>query len=149
MIATALVVAYFLALFIVMPRIHDSALGEFSRGPLDIELPEGTSQIASMNRVGLLQGNGNHCDYLAGSLVKTDASKEELTEYFAQNYKGEGAVQIVWLDEESVYTGASSSPATIFALRDWIMGTPQTATGTAVVFAFRTGLTSSFDYRCR
>jgi hypothetical protein len=101
----------------------------------------------NVSRKGQQVGNGDHCDYVAAILVKTDLMKDTLQQYYAGSYKGLSQIQLIWLGERNVYTTSSIEAGTIASLKQWI-NRKGTGDGTAVIYIFQPGLTSAFDYRC-
>jgi hypothetical protein len=47
---------------------HDRRLDELKAAFEKLEHPPGSRQLAFESQLGLLQGNGNHCDYFVGAL---------------------------------------------------------------------------------
>lgn len=61
-------------------------LAGFAKQIEELALPPATIQLGkTYKRVGLLTGNGNHCDYAAAKLVKSQLSKEEIEKFYFSN----------------------------------------------------------------
>lgn len=147
--AALLIVSYIGTFFWVVPMIHDATLKKFSAPLLSIPLPEKSKKIDSISIIGQQFANGNHCDYLAATLVETNLSKNDVQEYYNNNYKGKPALKFVWLDERNSYTQNTFNSQTIFSLKEWMGRAPIVASSTFAVYIFESNMTSSFDYRCR
>jgi hypothetical protein len=147
-ISLAVVVTFgiYISLFFwIIPAQHDASLQEFSSSLLSVPAPENGQIEASLSKVGLQVGNGDHCDYLAALAIQSKMAKKDLQDYYEEEYKGKSKVQYVWLDESSSYT-STTSPDTIFSLKDWVQKYKDSAN--VVVYIFEPSMTSSFDYRC-
>jgi len=73
-----------LVAWLLYPMVrHNVLLARFERGVRAVPLPPGTSVVATTSRFGLLSGNGNHCDYLAVSLLSSTLPREGLQAHFA------------------------------------------------------------------
>lgn len=69
--------------FVMFPILNDISLTKFSYQLDLLPLPENTTQVETVKTCGGLIGNGNHMDYLACLLVKSDSSYEELQAYYS------------------------------------------------------------------
>ena len=63
---------------------NDLRLSQITRQLNTLSQPPNTVQISSKSAVGLLQGNGNHCDFFAGAVYRSQSSAEAIQ----QHYKG-------------------------------------------------------------
>lgn len=86
--------------------LHNRALarvrGEYPR----ISHPASSSVLASFSDVGLLGGNGNHCDYLVGEIRESDDSPEQLKAVYS-------AFSFPMLDPNTSQWGGEPVPVTI------------------------------------
>lgn len=55
-----------------------------------IEHPTGSRLVARESALGLLEGNGNHCDYFVGELRLSSSSEAELKTFYGSNVEFEG-----------------------------------------------------------
>jgi hypothetical protein len=62
--------------------INNALFSRFTNDFYSIELPEGTEDIGRYEDFGLINRNGNHCDFFAGMLIKSDLSESEVLEYY-------------------------------------------------------------------
>ena len=68
--------------FFIQP-IYNPKLQAFVKNFENIDLPENTEQIGeTYYYFGKGHANGNHCDYYAEKLIKTELTEAELTEYY-------------------------------------------------------------------
>ncbi len=63
--------------------VHEWKAWNLSRALGAVRHPAGTSHVTSQRRVGLLLGNGNHCDFFAGELRKYSGTREQLQAAYA------------------------------------------------------------------
>ena len=82
-------------------RVNDSNLARLESEMAAIPAPEGATSLATHSAVGLLIGNGNHCDFFVGTLYKTKASAESVRAY----YEGRMIYNPVTEQKESVSVG--------------------------------------------
>lgn len=62
---------------------HEQKLWRLEGSFRDVTHPAATALVTKRSRVGLLLGNGNHCDYFVGELRRTALSKELIREAYA------------------------------------------------------------------
>lgn len=66
-------------------KVINLELIKFKTAFEQIPLPENTQKVGQIYSEFGVMGNGNHCDYLVGMLVKSDLTLEELKKYY-DNY---------------------------------------------------------------
>ncbi|WP_395746257.1 hypothetical protein [Prosthecobacter sp.] len=64
--------------------INDLRLWELTKQLDSLPQPPNTMRISTNSAVGLLQGNGNHCDFFAGAVYRSQSSADAIL----QHYKG-------------------------------------------------------------
>ncbi|MGD8450271.1 MAG: hypothetical protein PVJ57_00505 [Phycisphaerae bacterium] len=64
-------------------RRHNRFLVALQRSLAALPLPEGTTRLAADSRVGLLAGNGNHCDYIVAEAHATTQTPDQITAHYA------------------------------------------------------------------
>lgn len=69
--------------------VHDQMLWQFSRTYADIKHPSGTQSVKQYRELGLLAGNGNHCDLFVGELRSYSGSREHVLKCYSS--------QIFWV----------------------------------------------------
>ncbi len=63
--------------------VHDQMLWQFSRKYAAIKHPPRTQSVKQYRELGLLAGNGNHCDLFVGELRSYDGSREQVLESYS------------------------------------------------------------------
>jgi hypothetical protein len=63
---------------------HNQYLAALQRSLAALPLPPGARRIQAYGRVGLLAGNGNHCDYLAAELCATTSDAETVLRHYGE-----------------------------------------------------------------
>jgi len=139
---------YLSLFFVVIPRLHDATLNSFAENLFSVSLPASIKETDKLSVVGQQLGNGDHCDYLAATLIESNLSKKDVMDFFTKNYRGPSTIKFVWLDEKNPYTQNNPDPQIIYSLRDWLTNNPNKNSAKVAVYIFETGMTSSFDYRC-
>ncbi|HZH77173.1 MAG TPA: hypothetical protein VEY88_14180 [Archangium sp.] len=66
-------------------REHDARLARIEQELTRLPLPEGTERVGVYSRVGLLSGNGNHCDYVSAMLLRGDVERALLEGFYRQH----------------------------------------------------------------
>ncbi|WP_309895020.1 hypothetical protein [Archangium sp.] len=66
-------------------RAHDARLARLEQELTRLPLPEGTERVGVYSRVGLLSGNGNHCDYVSAMLLRGDMERTLLEGFYRQH----------------------------------------------------------------
>jgi hypothetical protein len=84
----ALIVGAILALIIgscsAPYLLHDYALTRVRHAYRQIKHPTSSSGLEALSQVGLLSGNGNHCDYFVGEIRESDDSPDQIRDYYAK-----------------------------------------------------------------
>ncbi|MFC1856902.1 hypothetical protein ACFL9U_02615 [Thermodesulfobacteriota bacterium] len=65
------------------PIINSWKLWKFESSFVSLFHPKGTSRLALKSKVGLLSGNGNHCDFFVGELRTYSSEKEKIKNDYA------------------------------------------------------------------
>lgn len=69
----------------VLPMVLNNLdLQRFAEGLFSYPLPPRTEELARRADVGLLGGNGNHCDFVASRVLVTDLSRDEIEVYYRE-----------------------------------------------------------------
>ncbi len=61
---------------------NNARLDKFSDNLFNYPLPSGTEEEDRYTEMGLLGGNGNHCDYIAGKSLVTELSQGDIEAYY-------------------------------------------------------------------
>lgn len=71
----------------VNTKKHDRTLLSLKKSFDLISHPEKTKIVAQFSKLGVLSGNGNHCDYFVGQLRKTNLSPNEIIAWYKKTGK--------------------------------------------------------------
>lgn len=63
---------------------HNRFLARLRTSLSSLPLPAQTTKLASVSRVGLLAGNGNHCDYAVAEMHSTKLGRDEILRHYNQ-----------------------------------------------------------------
>lgn len=79
-------------------RRHNRFLTALRRSMESLPLPEGTTRLKADSRLGLLAGNGNHCDYIVAEVHATSRTRAKVVEHYSQlsipNPEGQGCFEL-------------------------------------------------------
>lgn len=112
--------------------------------------PAGTAHVHSRRQVGLLTGNGNHCDYFAGELRTYSGSRAELLAFYSgkelQSPLGrhQAEVQVAFFEAS---TRNERLPHAHDEPTEWGLS-PEAADRFYVVYLFDGGHDPGYDLRC-
>ncbi len=79
---TAIVSIACLGLIFIPEWINDQRLYTFAQCLYNYPLPPDTQVEARYAEVGLLEGNGNHCDFRAKQRLSSTLTREQITTYY-------------------------------------------------------------------
>lgn len=68
---------------------------KFTGDLLSVSGPDSSMVLETEKEFGTLIGNGDHCDYYAALLLKSDLSQDELLEHYNKEYKGDSTIRII------------------------------------------------------
>ncbi len=57
-------------------------LGKIQKALREIPIPSNTQRLASNSAVGLLVGNGNHCDFFAGEIFRSELPADAILQHY-------------------------------------------------------------------
>lgn len=61
---------------------NDRRLSQITQQLKALPLPPETIEVSSHAAVGLLAGNGNHCDYFVGAVYRSQSSEEDILKHY-------------------------------------------------------------------
>lgn len=98
--------------FIWSAIMHQRQLAAYERAFDGLSHPPNTRAVKRLTAEGLLEGNGNHCDYFVGELRSFDGNRSQLRTYKDQSIPGVGdkAQYIVLEDLVSAQSKPSEEP---------------------------------------
>ena len=106
LVATVLAVPVGLAAIIWMTSMrNDLRLARFAAQLDDFPMPAGARRLHRLTDVGILTGNGNHCDFLARHEIATDLALDAVRAHYARlrlrpavGDDPEGGSPLLWVD---------------------------------------------------
>ena len=103
------------------------------RAYAEVPHPPDSTALQTYAQVGLLDGNGNHCDFIAGEQRRSGLSAGELVAFYAP-----------WPELELYIPGVEGSQLASSVVLD----TPDWPAGSYAVYRFEWGHSDDFDIRC-
>ncbi len=73
--------------------LHNQALGNLEIALHQIDHPVDTTFVRDFKSMGVLSGNSNHCDYIAGELRRYSGDKQEI-----QNFYTNEEIYVIFLE---------------------------------------------------
>lgn len=145
---TALVLAYRQTSF----ARHDRTLGAMREALAAVPLPRGAEVVDRFEQLGVLSGNGNHCDYVVALRLSADVDPAALARQLrdrslrVRDDRGTFEVLVeVWPPERPA--SASYDPAFGLLPERWLVRAPS-GRSNPVVYAFWGGDPPAHDIRC-
>ncbi len=129
-------------------RTNDRELARLEDKIRELPQPAGTTAVAVRKQVGLLTGNGNHCDFFVGELRSFVGSAEKVQAHYAGQTLGDRTkIETIFVSGgEFVETDRSYLPEEFRNLADWTERADQG--GLYVVFILDIGQYAGIDPRC-
>ncbi len=132
----------------------DFTLSRVAKSFQELRHPAGSRLIARSKNLGLLLGNGNHCDYFVGELRTSTLSQSEIEDF----YEGETVLNPLTKRHEHIFLAFRSSPGKFEAERfdnlpysddaAFENAMAQAPAGAYIVFFFAGGYGPGLDMRC-
>jgi hypothetical protein len=140
-------------LVIFFPFISsDLSLAEFNRQFQKLQHPAGTTPVARFDKVGLIAGDGNHCDYLVGELREYSGQPDVIEQFYADEVLYEGLpVELVFIENRTILEPEleySSRYWVLNELYNWSVDLSQTHNDLYFVYIFSVGHYPMWDLRC-
>lgn len=75
----------------VTVMLKNNIIAEYFLEELEYPRPDSTQIYEKYSKIGLLVGNGNHCDFFSGIIFYSQLSREEIKKFYQerQSYAGE------------------------------------------------------------
>jgi len=83
-IPVAIVIFLLIGLAVSVPLVNDFSARNVENSLVEIALPENTQIVESLSKAGKLVGNGNGMQYFGAMLIKSELTREELSDYYSQ-----------------------------------------------------------------
>ena len=131
-------------------REHNARLARIEEELTRLPLLEGTERLDVYSSVGLISGNGNHCDYLSAMVLRGDVERTVLEEFYREHtvsspdgYPLELRVGAGGLQPAPGYEVYDAPLASLWAEAFRLEGQK-----VQVVYVFDAGLSADGDPRC-
>lgn len=157
------------SLFLFNP-LNDVRLWQFELDFQQIAHPPDSERLATASRLGLLAGNGNHCDFYVGEMRWTRLSREDVQTHYAgatipvaivgdegmpHDAGARVNLRIVFVEGEEIVEGSASAgflglvPYSLDMVSEWGVELEDYPEGLLyIVQAFDIGYTAGLDLRC-
>ena len=139
---------------LISPAQHRARLSSWEENYLDVRHPAETGAIRKISDYGLLMGNGNHCDYLAGEVRWSTMPIEELRDYYthhqqAMSWIGEGESDFIDVEtfEEIVENQSYTPQVAVITSQDQAKAREKGGF-VYIVYAYHGGDDPGWDLRC-
>lgn len=154
--------AFILFLYFNLFFVHDRMLWQFRAKYRTVRHPANTQRVRFYSDLGLLIGNGNHCDLFVGELRSyTGARRELLKAYAGQSYwspieHDRLPVEVLFVEDNGLREGilyhgeiGFELPSPLGGIREDAMSYRQRSKKYYVVYMFDPGYDAGFDIRCQ
>ena len=129
--------------------LHDYALYRYSQAFRRISHPANTSPVSYKKYVGLISGNGNHCNYFLGELRRYSGDRQTISSFYAgQDYTGLGDGLMFIENGEFPAAGRNWLPPDLAVLSAWLDSPDQPRDHLYLVYTFHLDLDPGLDLRC-
>ena len=142
-------------------RTHEHLLWQFSQKYAKVKHPASTRHVRDYKELGLLIGNGDHCDLFVGELRSYTCSRQQLLkQYASQKFWSPISeeylpVEILFIDKGKVESGIlyhgeieSQLPAPIERIAADAKAAKERSKRYYIVYIFDPGYDAGFDVRC-
>ena len=128
---------------------HNRRLARYVAEFEEMRHPENTSRISLHKRVGLISGNGNHCDYFVGEMRRFQGEREEIEGFYAGREVAGEPVFVAFVENgEFSELDRWSMPGGLDDPRDWLDSLADSLEKVYVVYILDVGYEPGFDIRC-
>lgn len=108
-VVVLLLVGVLVAVF--MPGVrHEYALWQLRCALVELKHPTGTTEIRTASAVGLLSGNGNHCDFVVYQVRAGDLTQSELASAYEHNRVREAELEVYVVRDGAVVDSTGEDP---------------------------------------
>jgi len=128
---------------------HNRELAQYAIDFEKIEHPANTSSVSFNRAVGLLSGNGNHCDYFVGEMRRFTGERQELVIFYADQEVAGKSVRIEFVENgEFARLDRWSLPNGLDHPQGWLKSSTDSLNNLYVVYVLDVGYEPGFDIRC-
>ena len=83
-IPIVIVCILFVGFIVSIPLVNNNSAKNVEEQLLEVPLPDNTEIVESLSKAGKLTGNGNGMQYYGAILIKSQCSREELSDYYSE-----------------------------------------------------------------
>ena len=129
--------------------LHDYALHRYSQVFQRINHPANTSPVFYKKYVGLISGNGNHCNYFVGELRRYSGDRQAISSFYAgQDYTGLGDGLMFIENGKFPAAGRNWLPPDLAVLSAWLGSPDEPRDQPYLVYTFHLDLDPVLELRC-
>lgn len=128
-------------------------LNQMKHSLATLPLPPQTEQLATRSAVGLLSGNGNHCDFFVGTIFRSNLSPDSIRQHFAESTffnpvtaKRESVEITILTDTESM--NRAWLPDGLESVESWRLSPAMLSSGTVFLVSIFRSYEANNDCRC-
>jgi hypothetical protein len=142
-------------LFVIFlgPTTNEVHLWQIRRQLKAIQPPPETEEISSHSAIGLLVGNGNHCDFFAGTVYRTQSTPGTIQAHyqdiqFLNPISGEHEDLSVTILRDPSSMDSVSLPNDFYQPKDWGLTSDSYHGGTLFLLCVMRSYDANGDFRC-
>jgi hypothetical protein len=139
----------FLFPFVKDSLLHDMALNGYVRSVKAVQHPENTSSVAFRKKVGLMWGNGNHCNYFAGELRRYTGERAAIESFYAPQLADDSSLSLTF-PENGRFPGNPDEwlPYDMTDLSTWLESPTTPRAALYLISTWGIDLDPGWDLRC-
>jgi hypothetical protein len=129
--------------------VHDYALYRYAREFRQMAHPADTTLVSYKTALGLITGNGNHCNYFIGELRRYNGDKQALLSFYdTERFAGLGS-GLLFIENGAFPADAwESLPHGLDQLSAWLRPPTKATDPLYLVFTLHIDLNAGWDIRC-
>ena len=129
--------------------LHDYALYRYSQDFNQVRHPADTNLVSSKKYLGLISGNGNHCNYFIGELRSYTGDPAQIAAFYAgQGFTGLGNELVFMENGEFPADDLGLLPPADPVLSAWLGSTILHRDHIYLIYTFYIDLNAGLDFRC-
>ncbi|MEM4721638.1 MAG: hypothetical protein QXT73_06240 [Candidatus Methanomethylicaceae archaeon] len=128
---------------------HNKELALYVTDFQELSHPPTTSRVSLKSAVGLISGNGNHCDYFVGEIRRFVGERRVIEDFYAgQDVRGND-VRVVFIENGEFPREVQwSIPPRLMNLQNWVESSSDLSGSLYMVYILDVGADPGFDIRC-
>jgi hypothetical protein len=151
------VIGFVPALFFIYPWLNNRKLYKFERSFTALKHQPGTTSIKQASRVGLLVGNGDHCDYFVGEIRTYSGNPKSIGTFYSTttlpsphgNRRSEPPSVVFLKNGDIAARDTYHLPSGLQSIKDWELPAGSGGKNLYLVFFLEPGdMNAGCDIRC-